>query len=85
MADSSRSLQEIIRQRRGFAGRAAELTLFREDLELPVDDERRRFLFTIHGDGGVGKTFLVARLRQVAGECGRVCAVTDDNEVFSAG
>jgi tetratricopeptide (TPR) repeat protein len=80
MADSRPSWQEILqrRQEAGFAGREAQLALFRENLLMPVEDERRRFVFSIHGDGGIGKTFLLGRLRQLARQAGRLCAIVDD-------
>ena len=42
----------------------AELAQFRTNLGLSVDDPDRRFIFGVHGDGGVGKSFL---LRQWGG------------------
>ena len=79
MVDPPDSLQEIIRQRQqaGFVGREAQLAFFRDNLALPVDDAGRRFLFAIHGDGGIGKTFLVGRLGKTAVERGWLTAVTD--------
>lgn len=67
------SMQELIRQRRrqGFVGRGAERAAFRENLDLPPEDERHRFLFHVHGNAGVGKTFLVRELEQLARERGR--------------
>jgi len=81
MADSEPSLQEIRRQRQeaGFVGRAEQLALFRQNLLIPVTDDRRRFVFSIHGVGGIGKTSLVARLKQQALEMGRLCAVVDEH------
>jgi hypothetical protein len=84
MADGpTRSMAEILKRRQQvrFVGREAHLALFRENLTLPVDDERRRFLFSIHGVGGVGKTWLLDRLRQAAAEAGWATALADD-EVF---
>ncbi len=68
MAGERRSLQQLIRERQlsGFVGRQRQVIQYRENLGLPVDDEHRWFLFNIHGDAGVGKTFLTRRLRQVA-------------------
>jgi hypothetical protein len=60
-------------RRRGesdFAGRQAQLALFRENLLTPVEDEHRRFLFSIHGDGGIGKTFLLDLLGHLARDMG---------------
>jgi len=80
MADSSGSLQEIIQQRQqaAFVGREAELALFRDNLALPSDDGRRRILFAVHGDGGVGKTLLVKRMSKSAGESGWLTAVANE-------
>jgi len=80
MADSPDSLQAIIRQRQhaGFVGREAWLALFRDNLALPASDVRRKFLFAIHGDGGVGKTFLVRKMSTVSDERGWLTAVTDE-------
>ncbi|WP_170317370.1 ATP-binding protein, partial [Acrocarpospora corrugata] len=70
MVETPRSFQDIVRrrQRAGFVGREGELAFFLSNLALSVDDDARRFIFTIHGDGGVGKSFLLARLRQTATE-----------------
>ena len=75
------SLQEIIRRRQqaGFVGRDGQLAQFRENLDLSVEDGRRRFIFNIHGDAGVGKTFLVRRLRQIIREHGGLAAYIDEN------
>lgn len=85
MPDGSQSLQSIIarRQSRGLFGREAQLDRFAANLELPVDDPRKRFLFNVHGVGGVGKTLLLKQLRQVAQEHGMVGAGID-HRVFSA-
>jgi hypothetical protein len=68
MARERRSLQDLIRSRQqsGFVGRQQQVVQYQENLGFPVDDERRRFLFNIHGDAGVGKTFLTKQLRQIA-------------------
>ena len=82
------SLQDLIqsRQRSGFVGRRAQVSQFVENLALEVDDERRRFLFNIHGDAGVGKTYLTLHLRQAAAERGAAAAYLDDRieDLFSA-
>ncbi|HEX5493846.1 MAG TPA: tetratricopeptide repeat protein [Mycobacteriales bacterium] len=76
------TLQDIIRQRQagGFVGRRGELEAFERNLDLPVDDPRRRFLFTFHGDAGVGKTFLVRQLARLAGEHGYAAAYLDETD-----
>jgi tetratricopeptide (TPR) repeat protein len=88
MARSRRSLQDLIkgRQQSGFVGRRAQVVQYQENLRLPVEDERRRFLFNIHGDAGVGKTYLTKQLRQIADDCGALTAYTDEtvDDVMSA-
>ncbi|MFC9845752.1 tetratricopeptide repeat protein [Streptomyces sp. NPDC060223] len=75
------SMRELItgRTRRGFVGRGAERAAFRENLELPPEDERHRFLFHVHGNAGVGKSFLVRELEQVARERGALTACVDES------
>ncbi|MFE6486471.1 tetratricopeptide repeat protein [Streptomyces sp. NPDC057757] len=75
------SMRELIRDRgrRGFVGRGAERAAFRENLDLPPEDERHRFLFHVHGNAGVGKTFLVRELEQVARERGALTAYVDES------
>ncbi|MEV0317107.1 tetratricopeptide repeat protein [Streptomyces sp. NPDC050658] len=74
------SMQELIRRRRraGFVGRRDELAAFRENFDLPVDDERHRFLFHVHGNAGVGKTSLVRELEQLARDRGALTAYVDE-------
>ncbi|MGW4967097.1 tetratricopeptide repeat protein [Nonomuraea sp. NPDC004186] len=81
MADTPRSVQDVLkrRQRATFVGRAGELALFRENLDLPLDDERRMLLFNVHGDGGMGKTFLLDRMAEAASECGWLTARADES------
>jgi len=75
------SLQALIQQRQatGFIGRRGQMAQFQENLELPVEDERRRFLFNIHGNAGVGKTYLTKQLRRIADENGALTAYTDES------
>ena len=77
------TLQELIRRRQagGFVGRADELGKFTESLSLPVDDPRRRFLFSLHGDAGVGKTFLVRQFIRIARERSHLTAYVDETAV----
>ncbi|MEU0596769.1 tetratricopeptide repeat protein [Streptomyces sp. NPDC006393] len=81
MAHARRSMQELIRQRRrtGFVGRNTERAAFRENFDFPPEDERHRFLFHVHGDAGVGKTFLVRELEQIARERGALTAYVDES------
>ncbi|AVH61365.1 MULTISPECIES: ATP-binding protein [Streptomyces] len=73
-------MQQLILQRRraGFVGRGAERAAFRENFDVPPEDERHRFLFHVHGNAGVGKTFLVRELEQLARERGAVTAYLDE-------
>ncbi|MFF7164190.1 tetratricopeptide repeat protein [Streptomyces sp. NPDC008086] len=80
MAQARPSMQELIRQRgrAGFVGRGAERAAFRENFDLAPEDERHRFLFHVHGTAGVGKTFLVRELEQLAREKGALTAYVDE-------
>ncbi|MGW8953246.1 tetratricopeptide repeat protein [Streptomyces sp. NPDC055709] len=74
-------MQELIRRRRraGFVGRRDELAVFRDNFDVPPEDERHRFLFHIHGDAGVGKSSLVQELLQLAEERSALTATVDDS------
>ena len=54
------SLQDILRKRQQseFVGRTQQLADFRANLRYDLTDERRKFIFSISGQGGVGKTWL---------------------------
>ncbi|WP_406344018.1 tetratricopeptide repeat protein [Streptomyces sp. NBC_00648] len=80
MAAGKPSMQELIQRRRraGFVGRRGELALFRENFDTPVDDERHRFVFHVHGAAGVGKTSLVRELEHTARERGAATAYADE-------
>ncbi|MET9897909.1 tetratricopeptide repeat protein [Streptomyces sp. NPDC006446] len=75
------SMQELIegRRRHGFVGREAERATFRANFDLPPEDERHRFLFHVHGNAGVGKTFLVREMEQLARERGALTAYVDES------
>jgi tetratricopeptide (TPR) repeat protein len=81
MGKERRSLQDRIRERQqsGFVGRLREVIEYQENLGLSVDDARRRFLFNIHGDAGVGKTYLSRKLQQIATRSGALTASTDES------
>ena len=76
------SLQDLIRARQqsGFFGRRTQVTQFGENLALPVTSPHRRFIFNVHGDAGVGKTYLTKYLRQSADGVGVLTAYTDETE-----
>ncbi|MCY7322504.1 MAG: ATP-binding protein, partial [Phormidesmis sp. CAN_BIN36] len=77
-----KSFQEILRQRQqsSFVGRDDQLALFRQNLEFRLEDERRRFLFNIWGQGGVGKTTLLGQFRAIAEKAKRITAYIDEGE-----
>ena len=81
MAGDQRSLQDLIqaRQHDGLVDREEQSVRYQYNRTLPVADERRRFLFNIHGDAGVGKTFLVKQLRKNASDSGALTAYTDES------
>ncbi|MFJ9752091.1 tetratricopeptide repeat protein [Streptomyces chartreusis] len=80
MARGRQSVQELIARRRraGFVGRGAERAAFRANFDTLPEDERHRFLFHVHGNAGVGKTFLLRELEQVAREYGALTAYVDE-------
>ncbi|WP_175647445.1 tetratricopeptide repeat protein [Streptomyces cyaneochromogenes] len=73
-------MQELIARRRraGFVGRSDERAVFRANFEVGPEDERHRFLFHVHGNAGVGKTFLVREWEQLAREKGALTAYVDE-------
>lgn len=77
------SLQDIIRKRQQeeFVGRSEQLDLFRANLARSWDDEQRLFLFNVFGQGGVGKSTLLKRFREIASEMGAVSALVDEQEI----
>ncbi|MFE7569948.1 tetratricopeptide repeat protein [Streptomyces sp. NPDC057539] len=81
MARAQVSMAELIRRRRRarFIGRRDELGAFRANFDVPPDDDRHRFLFHIHGNAGVGKTFLVRELEQAARERGALTCYIDES------
>jgi tetratricopeptide (TPR) repeat protein len=74
------SLQDLIRARQqsGFFGRRSQVSQFQENLALSVDSIHRRFIFNIHGDAGVGKTYLTKYLRENARDLHSLTAYTDE-------
>jgi hypothetical protein len=75
-----RSLRDLIRSRQqsGFVGRQGQLVQYQENLNVPVDDEQRRFLFNIQGDAGVGKTYLTRQLERIAASHECLTAYVDE-------
>lgn len=78
---SQPSMQEIVQQHRraAFVGRNAERALFQRNFDIPLDDPRHRFRFHVHGNAGVGKSFLVRELEHLARERGALTAYVDES------
>lgn len=68
MADQQLSFRDLLnrQQTAGFVGREGAVAGFDANLAVTLEDSRRRMIFVVHGDGGVGKTHLVLRLRGIA-------------------
>ncbi|GAX42814.1 tetratricopeptide repeat protein [Tolypothrix sp. NIES-4075] len=77
-----KSLQDILQQRQqsGFVGREEQVSLFRQNLDLSLEDSRRHFLFNVWGQGGVGKSTLLRQFRKMAESAKMIAAHTDDSE-----
>jgi tetratricopeptide (TPR) repeat protein len=75
------TLQDLIRSRQAgvFIGRERQLAQFAENLGLPVVDPRRRFLFSVHGAAGIGKSFLIRQFRRIAGDHGWATGQVDES------
>jgi tetratricopeptide (TPR) repeat protein len=76
------SLQAILkrRQQEEFIGRNEQLNLFRQNMVLPLNDDRRRFVFSVWGQGGVGKTWLIRRFFQLAKSSNALTSWIDEKE-----
>ncbi|MEH1859789.1 MAG: tetratricopeptide repeat protein [Nostoc sp.] len=77
-----KSLQDILKQRQqsGFVGREDQVKQFRQNLALSPEDDRRRFLYNIWGQGGVGKSTLLRQFRKIADEAKIISAYIDEAE-----
>ncbi|WP_165554044.1 tetratricopeptide repeat protein [Kribbella capetownensis] len=82
MTDEDFSLQDILESRDAgtFVGRTEPLQLFEHNLTLRPNDPRRRFVVSLYGDAGVGKTSLVQRWQAAATK--RKCATAYVDEAF---
>ncbi|MFJ8916755.1 tetratricopeptide repeat protein [Amycolatopsis sp. NPDC102389] len=80
--DGRSSIQDIARARLsdGFVGRVGEREDFRDNLGLSGADRRRRYLFSVHGLAGVGKSFLLDQLRGIAEETRAAVGFADDRQ-----
>jgi len=74
------SLQDRIRQRQHseFVGRDDQVTLFRRNFAAPLDE--RIYIFNVFGQGGVGKSTLLRRFREIAIASGALAALTKDDQ-----
>ena len=75
------SLQSILRQRQreAFVGRVDEIEIFSRNLTLPFDDMRRRFVFSVSGQAGVGKSYLLRQYASLVAKGGGSHAIVDDS------
>ncbi|GGU40554.1 tetratricopeptide repeat protein [Lentzea flava] len=62
-------------QSESFVGRGREVAVFRGNPQAP----KKKFVLNIHGDAGVGKTYLTRHLVSIAKEAGMAAAYTDDS------
>jgi len=81
MTEQGLSRRELIRRRRSisFVGRQSELNVFKENLTRKPSDLDYQFLFHVHGNAGVGKTWLVRQWEKAAVEAGAATAYLDDS------
>ena len=66
------------KQKVSFIGRQEQINKFRENLKRP--EEERCFLFNIYGQGGVGKSKLIRKFREIAIESGFSTALAVDTQ-----
>jgi tetratricopeptide (TPR) repeat protein len=81
MTEDRLSLADIIRRRQhaSFVGRQERRSQFGRNLNLPADDPRRLFIFNIHGNAGVGKSYLTKQLQREAEHRGTACGYVDES------
>ncbi len=68
------------RQTKQFVGREEQLTLFQDNLTYALDDDRRKFIFNIWGQGGIGKTTLTKKFRKLAQDAQLITTYSDQSE-----
>jgi len=80
MPSNRPSLQDRIRNRQHneFVGRDDQVSLFRRNLALPIDE--RIYIFNVFGQGGIGKSTLLRRFREIAGGVNALTALTNDDQ-----
>jgi tetratricopeptide (TPR) repeat protein len=83
MSHPNQTLQDILRRRQKdeFIGRTEHLAFYRQNLEYPVDSDLKRFIFSVSGQAGVGKTSLLRRFRHVSDSFGALSVWTDEAEI----
>lgn len=76
------TLQDILRSRQKdvFIGRVDQINLFANNLELLLEDTRKKFIFNAFGQGGIGKTSLLRQFRQISESKGYSVAWSDEAE-----
>src|SRR6185503_14902358 len=74
---SSRNILEL-RHQQEFVGRKVELTFFQESLDSSSGEARFRMIISLVGDGGVGKSWLMCQMQQVADSRGVPIAYSDE-------
>ncbi len=74
------SLQSIRknRQKREFVGRDEQISQFRQNLTFDIENEQRKFIFNITGQGGIGKTTLLRCFSKIAEDAHAITAWTDE-------
>jgi hypothetical protein len=72
--------QDVLNRRwdNTFVGRREELDFFRRNLGLPPTDPEKKSIIFIQGQGGMGKTMLVNKFRNLATEKGRLTGLVND-------
>ncbi|MEJ2266211.1 MAG: tetratricopeptide repeat protein [Anaerolineales bacterium] len=77
------SLQSILdlRRQKEFTGREAELAFFREFLNSPPGGVGSKAIITLVGDGGVGKTWLMRQMKQIASNTGVPTTFCDEKQI----
>jgi len=82
------TLRDVLERRQArepFVGRQDLLATFQKNLTEPPDSEERRFVFSVHGQGGVGKTFLLRRFQEICRHGGVATTWVDHTEPSPVG